>query len=280
MGKKRGFYSKKERKLVIDPLLDKIKSLSGRNQTIIVGIQGGQGTGKSTLSSFLKDELKKEGYKVQAFSIDDFYKTNEERQKLKQKYGANPFYQISRGLPGTHRVDFLLKTLKLIKQGKSFEIPIFDKSLHNAQGDILKKTVPVKSRQDFILFEGWCVGIKSASALELKKICEKNKIGLKKIDPALQHSKVVLNFIKKYEPLWKFIDLMVMMKPTSAELHKKWRLQQEKELKEKKGKGMNKQKVNEFVDIFLPFTYLCYERMRADLTILIDENHDFYKLLS
>ena len=76
------------------------------------------------------------------------------------------------------------------------------------------------------------------------------------------------------------MDLMIMMKPSSAELHKKWRLQQEKELKEKKGKGMNKQKVNEFVDIFLPFTYLCYEKMKADLTILIDEKHNFYKLLS
>ena len=265
---------------MINPVLNRIKSLSKKDQTVIVGIQGGQGTGKSTLSSFLKDELKKEGYKVQAFSIDDFYKTNEERQKLRQKYKNNPFYQISRGLPGTHRVDFLLKTLKLIKQGRNFEIPVFDKSLHNAQGDVLKKTIKVKGRQDFILFEGWCVGISSASAEELKKICEKNKIALKNIDPTLKYSKVVLNFAKKYKPLWKFMDLMIMMKPSSAELHKKWRLQQERELKKKKGRGMDKQKVFEFVDIFLPFTYLCYERMRADLTILIDENHDFYKLLS
>ena len=279
MQKKVNIYSEKERQLIINPILNKIKSLREKGQTVIIGLQGGQGTGKSTLSSFLKEELKKEGYRVQAFSIDDFYKTNAERQKLREKYKNNPFYQISRGLPGTHRIDFLLNTLKLIKAGKNFEIPVFDKSLHNAQGDVLKKTIKVKERQDFIFFEGWCVGISYTSAQELKKICEKNKIGLNKIDPSLKHSKVILDFVKKYEPLWKFIDLMVMMKPSSVELHKKWRFQAEKELKKKKGKGMDEKGVNHFVDIFLPFTYLCYEKMKADLTILIDEKHDFYALI-
>ena len=279
MQKKENIYSEKERKLVINPILNKIKSLRKNGQTTIIGLQGGQGTGKSTLSSYLKEELIKQGYKVQAFSIDDFYKTNAERQKLRKKYKNNPFYQISRGLPGTHRIDFLLKTLKLIKAGKDFEIPVFDKSLHNAQGDVLKKTIKVKGRQDFIFFEGWCVGITYASALELKKICEKNKIGLNKIDSTLKHSKIILGYVKKYEPLWQYMDLMIMMKPSSADLHKKWRFQAEKELKKKKGKGMDEKGVNHFVDIFLPFTYLCYEKMKADLTILIDEKHDFYRLL-
>ena len=47
------------------------------NKTKIIGLSGGQGAGKSTITGILKLILKKKyGLELCVFSIDDFYKTN------------------------------------------------------------------------------------------------------------------------------------------------------------------------------------------------------------
>ena len=51
-------------------------------EPLIIGLSGGQGSGKSTISNILKIVLK-ELFKLETviFSIDDFYQTLNERQK-------------------------------------------------------------------------------------------------------------------------------------------------------------------------------------------------------
>ncbi len=273
----RSFYSGTEIKYVLFPLLRKILTQYHKNKTTIIGIQGGQGTGKTTLARYLQEQLHSRGYAVESFSIDDFYTSYAERKKLAKKYPRNPFYQISRGMPGTHRVKDLLHTLQNIKKGKNFTIPIFDKSLKNAAGDIAGER-KVAKRPDFVLFEGWCVGIPLVSTKEVAAICKKNKIPLQEIDPTLQQSKVVVQFIRQYQPLWKYIDYLVMLKPTSSDLHLTWRLQQEQELQQQKGAGMDKKEVEHFVNVYLPFTYVCYEKINADTVLMINRNHHFYRV--
>ena len=55
-------------------------------KTKLIGLSGGQGSGKSTISNILKIILK-EGFnlKTVTFSIDDFYKTLKEREKCQLK---------------------------------------------------------------------------------------------------------------------------------------------------------------------------------------------------
>ena len=57
-----------------------------KNKTMIVGLSGGQGTGKTTISSIIKIILEKY-FKLNVFkiSIDDFYKTRKERIILSKK---------------------------------------------------------------------------------------------------------------------------------------------------------------------------------------------------
>tara|TARA_Y100000310_G_C20691653_1_gene822651 strand:- start:1572 stop:2438 length:867 start_codon:yes stop_codon:yes gene_type:complete len=272
-------YSSKEINDIIIPLAKDLIKAHKKGKTTIVGIQGGQGTGKTTLVKLLSAGLKLLGYKVHDFSIDDFYKTYKERNAIRKKYPDNPFYAISRGLPGTHRVKYMLSVLKKAKAGKPFEIPIFDKSLHNAAGDVLDKHIHVKTRQDFVLFEGWMVGIPYVSAKTFMRCCEKGNIMVKKLDPTLKHSKVVLKFIKQYEPVWKYFNYFVLMQPKSLQLHKKWRLQAEKEMKKKTGRGMGAKQIDQFVEPFLPFTALCYDTIMADVHILVNSQHKFYKIL-
>ena len=57
-----------------------------KKKTKVIGLTGGQGTGKSTISNILKIILK-EAYKLETviFSIDDFYKTLNEKKKCQKK---------------------------------------------------------------------------------------------------------------------------------------------------------------------------------------------------
>ncbi|MEO1670718.1 MAG: glycerate kinase, partial [Cyanobacteria bacterium J06631_2] len=66
------------------------------NRTLIQGILGGQGTGKSTLCSILEQILNYLCFSVATVSIDDLYKTYEERQALRKKNKS----LIWRGPPG------------------------------------------------------------------------------------------------------------------------------------------------------------------------------------
>ena len=271
-------FTKEEEQKIIVPIAEQLQKIHHKGRTTIMGIQGGQGTGKTTIVQFLEKQLKKKGFKVQSFSLDDFYQSWKERKKLQEKYSHNLFYQISRGLPGTHRVKFLLETLQKAKAGQDFEIPIFDKSKYDGKGEILSKTKKVKGRQDFLILEGWCVGMPAVSSQQLLDICRRNGIDLRKLDPTLQDHKVVLAFVKEYQPVWKLLDYIVMLKADSPEVHKKWRLLQEQKLKEKKGQGMSKQEVHAFVEPFLPFTYVCYNLIKPDVKVLIDEKHNFYRI--
>jgi len=283
-------YSLKEFKKIILPTIKSIISKHNSNNnpnqktnyknkhTTIIGIQGGQGTGKSTLARYIDYYLEMMGYKVESFSIDDFYKTYKERKKLQDKFKDNPYYQISRGLPGTHRVNLLTKTLQRIKKNKPFNIPQFDKSKYKGVGDVLKKTIQVKTCPDFILFEGYCVGLPNTDLKEIRNICKNNKINIKSFDSTLKHTKVMIKYIKSYQKIWKYIDHMIILQEDSSKLQIKWRLEQEKELKKKKGQGMTKAQIITFVNRFLPISYLCYKKIKEDIRILINNKHEFYKI--
>ena len=83
------------------------------NKTKIIGLSGGQGAGKSTITGILKFILKKKyNLNLCIFSIDDFYKTKQERQKMSRE--VHPLF-LTRGVPGTHDISLLKKTFKKLK---------------------------------------------------------------------------------------------------------------------------------------------------------------------
>ena len=78
-------FTKEEEKRIIAPIAEKLIETHKKGSTAIVGIQGGQGTGKTTIVKFLERDLKKKGFKVQSFSIDDYYKTWK-KETMQKKY--------------------------------------------------------------------------------------------------------------------------------------------------------------------------------------------------
>lgn len=249
--------------------------------TYVVGLQGGQGAGKTVLASVLKLFLKSINYKIAVFSMDDFYKSNDKRLEMAKTYEGNSFYQISRGMPGTHEYGELFDTLKKAKNGENFEIPCFEKSLHEGRGDVIKNVVQVRERQDFVMLEGWHVNMPYVETGKFLSIMKQNSYVYKvfnEIDPRQEYFKVVMDYNKKYQKIWELFDNRTVLLGKNIEWIKEWREEQEERLISSKGSGMTSHEIAEFIKPFIPFSYLLYdEAVRSerniDCLLTIEKDH-------
>ena len=111
------------------PMCFWIVKKANNKKPFLVGLAGGQGTGKTTISSIIKIILEKY-FKLKVFkiSIDDFYKTRKERVALSKK--VHPML-MTRGVPVTHDVEMMLNFFKKVKSKnfKKIELPNFNKAI-------------------------------------------------------------------------------------------------------------------------------------------------------
>ena len=193
---------------------------------MLLGLSGGQGSGKSTISQILKIILNYYfNLNVVCFSIDDFYKTAYERKKMSKL--IHPLFS-TRGVPGTHDCKMLYNVLKklLKKKFKGVKIPKFDKSIDDRLNK--KYWQKIKKKPDIIIFEGWCVGAKPQEVKDLKKPIN---ILEKKEDTKLTWRKKVNNeLMTSYEKIFNLIDKKIYLKVPNFKYVLKWRLLQEKKV--------------------------------------------------
>ena len=105
-------------KTFLIPMCFWIAKKTNNKKPYFVGLAGGQGTGKTTISSIIKIILEKY-FKLKVFkiSIDDFYKTRKERLNLSKR--VHPML-ATRGVPGTHDIQMMLNFFKKAKS-KNFK---------------------------------------------------------------------------------------------------------------------------------------------------------------
>ena len=149
------------------PICFWIAKKADNKKPYFVGLAGGQGTGKTTISSIIKIILEKY-FKLKVFkiSIDDFYKTRKERIFLSKK--VHPML-LTRGVPGTHDINMILDFFKKSKSKKfkRLKLPTFNKAIDDRFSK--KHWYDLKKKPDVIIFEGWCVGAKSEKNNTLKR---------------------------------------------------------------------------------------------------------------
>ena len=248
------------------------------NKIKIIGLSGGQGAGKSTITGILKFILKRKyGLNLCVFSIDDFYKTKAERKKMSKK--VHPLFLI-RGVPGTHDLNLINRTIKQLKKQrfKTVLIPKFDKSIDDRSKK--NKWQKIKKPPHLIIFEGWCVGAKHQKNTELKKPL--NLIE-RKHDGNLIWRKTVNNSLKNhYKKLFNKIDRLVYLKAPNFNNIFKWRLLQEQKMKltSKNKKTMSKSQIREFIMFYERITRDMMKNFSriSDLTVFLDGSHRSKKM--
>ncbi len=244
-----------------------------KKETKVIGLTGGQGTGKSTMSNILKIILKEAyGLEVVIFSIDDFYKTLNNRKIMSKKIN-NLF--LTRGVPGTHDTDMLYNCIKNLKNKRFNQIfiPKFDKSIDDRLPK--KKWLKVKKKPNIVIFEGWCVGVTAQKKKDLNKPI--NKLEKQKDNKKIWRQKVNIELKKKYKKIFNLIDKLIFLKVPSFNYVYKWRLLQEKKLRitSKGNKTMTDKEINNFVMYYERLTKHMLKTLPrlADAVISIDDKH-------
>ncbi|MEQ8996102.1 MAG: glycerate kinase [Coleofasciculus sp. B1-GNL1-01] len=240
---------------------------------LIQGILGGQGTGKTTLAVVLKLILAQLGYRTLSLSIDDLYKTYQERQRLREQ---DPRL-IWRGPPGTHDVELGVQVLDELRSQNSSDsilVPRFDKSAWQGAGD--RTDFEPVQKADIVLFEGWFVGVRPVAVTVFSGATpapietESDRAFARDMNEQL----------KQYLPLWERLDRLIVLYPTDYRLSLQWRRQAEAEMIATGKSGMSDSEINEFVKYFwkalhpeLFITPLIHNPNWVDLVIEINSDH-------
>ena len=136
------------------PMCFWIAKKANNKKPYFVGLAGGQGTGKTTISSLIKIILTKH-FKLNVFriSIDDFYKTRKERINLSKR--VHPML-LTRGVPGTHDVNMMLNFFKKTKSKKfkRLKLPTFNKAIDDRFNK--KRWYDLKHKPDVIIVFRFC----------------------------------------------------------------------------------------------------------------------------
>ncbi|AOY88233.1 hypothetical protein BKP64_08685 [Marinobacter salinus] len=274
------------------PLVDHILELYQREERpVVVGIHGAQGTGKSTLTLFLREILgKHRNCPAASLSLDDIYLTRGERRELAAR--VHPLF-VTRGVPGTHDVELGLQIIRKLQAAPPdgfTPIPAFDKSIDDR---VPADAWPVfNGRAEVILFEGWCLGAHPEPDAALERPINR----LEAEEDASGTWRHYVNECLKgdYHRLFDQLDNLVMLKAPSMESVLEWRTLQEHKLAAKLSgapdQGVTKRgaqnlrimgddEVARFIMHYERVTRFCLKEMprRADVLIEVGEDHSLGK---
>ncbi|WP_340586887.1 kinase [Erythrobacter alti] len=190
------------------PLATRIAREAASRKPLIVGVNGAQGTGKTTLCRFLEVLLKQRGLRAVTLALDDLYLTQSERLQLAAE--VHPLFE-TRGPPGTHAVAMAFDIIEAVLAGKPFEIPRFDKSSDDRSNEVTRISGPV----DVLLFEGWCIG---AAPQEPDELAKPVNVLEAEEDPEGVWRALINHWLgAEYKRLFGLIDLLIMLKVDSFE---------------------------------------------------------------
>ena len=253
----------------------------GASGTLLVGVSGAQGTGKSTLAEFLRLALEvNSGWRVVVLSLDDFYLTKRDRVRLSKR--VHPLLE-TRGVPGTHDLCMLstcIEELKLLNAEREMQVPRFDKSIDDREDP---EAWPVISgRVDVIILEGWCVGSTAQASDTLSTAINSLE---EEQDPSVEWRHFVnAQLAGEYATLFKQLDALVFLRAPNFDAVKRWRIEQEEKLAAATGVSaagvMNKSQVARFIQHFERITRENLASLPgiADVVVDLDDNHDCIRI--
>lgn len=265
------------------PLAQRLAAFQHTTQApIIVGINGAQGTGKSTLALFLETLLTQHlACPCARFSLDDIYLTRLQRANLANT--VHPLLQ-TRGVPGTHDVELGNRILdELLASGPNDVVPIpaFDKSVDDRAP--MQTWSLHRGEVKVVLLEGWCVAALPETDPEhlMAPINRLEEVD----DPDGQWRQYVNHHLAaEYQQLFGRLDYLIMLQAPSMECILEWRTLQEQKLAERIGAHhngapalgvMSPQQIKRFIMHYERLTRVMLDEMpaRTQALFTIDEQH-------
>lgn len=256
------------------PLAERIAGMfAGR--TLLIGINGAQGSGKSTMSDILSLLLaERHGLRTRVLSIDDLYLTRAERMRLAGD--VHPLF-ATRGVPGTHDVRLGIERIRRMRsatEGDTVAIPAFDKARDDRlpAADWPRHRGPV----DVILFEGWCVGTPPQAEDALAEPV--NALEADEDADGAWRRYVNAELAGEYRELFAMLDYLVLLKVPDFDTVFEWRGLQEAKLRRASpgGEGlMDKAALERFIRHYERLTRHNLEVLPdlADALFTIDHDH-------
>ena len=238
----------------------------------IIGIQGAQGSGKSTTAALLALTLKLlYSCSTAVLSLDDFYLSREDRQELSIK--QHPLF-ITRGVPGTHDLELLKQVLDRLSKAHPITrtpIPIFEKAIDDRLPESGWRSH--LGRPDIILIEGWCIGSLPEPPERLQDPV--NILEAEEDPEGIWRQTVNCQLEGPYADLFAQLHRLIMLKVPNFESVLAFRTLQEEKLAKAQGPDqpgvMNSMEIQRFIMHFERLTRwnLISTPRHADLTLSI-----------
>ena len=264
---------------LIDQLEYQLAEAAGETETptMVLGITGAQGTGKSTLAKLIEVVLASRSRRIANLCMDDYYLSRPQRQRLAAD--IHPLL-ATRGVPGTHDTALAIATIAGLRAATASSVvhlPRFDKAIDDL--------VPVEAwpgfegRADLIIVEGWFLGAAPQLDYELEPAV--NTLEETEDGEGLWRRYANAQLAGSYQQWFACIDHLIMLKAPAFEQVRAWRSLQEVKLAARSKRSgssrgiMNGEQLERFLAHFERLTRHCLQSLpgKADQVFYLDADH-------
>jgi len=239
----------------------------------VIGINGAQGSGKSTITVLVGEALRLfHGMEAVQLSLDDFYYGKPRRLDLAQK--VHPLCE-TRGVPGTHDVRLMVETFAALRHagpGDLTPLPAFDKLADDRCPR--EEWGSFTGRPGAILFEGWCVGLRAEDVPSWTGPI--NALEAEEDPQGIWFRWSMAELAGEYPAIWDQIGLLASIEVPDLETVIASRLLQEEGLaKDSDRPRMDRDAVIRFVQHYERFTRALWDAMPRRADLLFRRTPDF-----
>jgi D-glycerate 3-kinase len=170
-------------------------------------------------------------------------------------------------MPGTHRIFEAIDDAVAVLKGRAVTLPQFDKALDQ----------PAAFREpqqlSLLIVEGWCLGLTPQSIEQLLTPCNAFE---STEDPHANWRLAVNHFLATdYPQYWDLFSCLIWLKAPDWHAICRWRAQQEHDLWQTRGLGMNEIELANFMQTFARLTNHSFDILpeKADIIVQLDNQH-------